>query len=465
MKRLITIFLVSLGLVVPLAPEANAVAKVGAQCTVSGKTTTANGKKLVCKKTGSKLAWQINRLPECPPSVIYDLKDLVKLHDKLYIPPQVTEKYIKELNLIYQQKLAMGEMVGAAQSQIKISGVVEAHQLSIANVSRIEQQFDNITSLCKADGVRITYRYVVPAELKAAEASAAARKEAAAAKEAQSAAAIAARKEAAEAERADAARAAIKAAADAKAAAEKALAEARKEAAIAEKAQSAYAIAETAAAELKAQQAALEKAAADEKAMAETAAAELKAQQVAIEKLAREKCSSGQGSCQIGYEGPGGGIVFFDAGIQQTWGRYLEFAPSGWYGSTEEPYPDWCDIIDIDFSNSTNDQNLKSVIGPEIGKGKANTNLMLSSCISGAAVVAHSYYGGEKNDWYLPSMDELNELFKYVKKYDPKGFLPYDYWSSSEAGRTAAWRQGFNIGNQFADRKEPGSLIRPVRAF
>ena len=40
------------------------------------------------------------------------------------------------------------------------------------------------------------------------------------------------------------------------------------------------------------------------------------------------------GSFIIGDAGPGGGIVFYDAGSQQTWGRYLE-AIDGWYRAYE----------------------------------------------------------------------------------------------------------------------------------
>ena len=92
-------------------------------------------------------------------------------------------------------------------------------------------------------------------------------------------------------------------------------------------------------------------------------------------------CAEG-GGCAIGDTGPGGGIVFYDAGSVQPWGRYLEAAPAGWSGSPLDPRPAWC-------SNTTT--LIPGAMGTAIGTGAANTATMLAACSSGAANLARSY--------------------------------------------------------------------------
>ena len=187
------------------------------------------------------------------------------------------------------------------------------------------------------------------------------------------------------------------------------------------------------------------------------------AEKAAAEKAAADRsqvCTTG-GSCRVGNTGPGGGIVFYDAGIRQSWGRYLEVAPKGWSGSAEDPEVNWCPVKSY-FSTQI-----------EIGTGKPNTDLVLAGCQSGAAVIARSYKGGGKDDWFLPSKDELNELYKYARTA-PGGtllatfFLGNAYWSSSESSDVfTIWTQYFDFGSQFNYWDIPRSfgMIRPVRAF
>lgn len=87
-------------------------------------------------------------------------------------------------------------------------------------------------------------------------------------------------------------------------------------------------------------------------------------------------CVAG-GPCAIGDTGPGGGIVFYDAGSLQPWGRYLEAAPAGWSGSQTDPQVMWC-------QTST---EISGAAGTAIGTGATNTAAMLAACSSGAATV------------------------------------------------------------------------------
>jgi hypothetical protein len=66
-------------------------------------------------------------------------------------------------------------------------------------------------------------------------------------------------------------------------------------------------------------------------------------------------------------------------------------------------------------------------------------------------------------DWYLPSKDELNEL--YQQKDIIGGFRPYSYWSSSERDASNAWFQNFSNGKQHLQLKTAGYALRPVRRF
>ena len=261
-----------------------------------------------------------------------------------------------------------------------------------------------------------------------------------------------------------------------------------------EKAAAEKAAAEKAAAE----KAALDKAALDKAALDKAAAEKAAAEKAAAEKAAADKadaeanaafdagsskvCVLGS-TCPLGSTGPGGGIVFYDAGSQQSWGRYLELAPAGWSGAAKDPQLAWCNIHDVYFSESISDVTLKASIGVEIGKGKANTDIMVARCSSGAGVLAKEYKGGGKSDWFLPSRDELNELCKYAKyratgmgnvcRFNGltalrMGFADWNYWSSSETGRQSAWFQDLRGGVQSGGSngcKDCLSHVRPIRSF
>lgn len=166
-------------------------------------------------------------------------------------------------------------------------------------------------------------------------------------------------------------------------------------------------------------------------------------------------------ACQIGDTGPGGGTVFYVARNTQPWGRYLEAAPEGWTGTGEDPNEVWC---------MTDKPGYEAVLptGTGIGAGAENSQLIVESCgIQSAAGRASRYVGGGRNDWFLPSKDELNEM--YSKRSVIGGLAESVYWSSSQSGLdNMPWGQYFLDGRQEDygyNTKEYAYRVRPVRAF
>ncbi len=157
---------------------------------------------------------------------------------------------------------------------------------------------------------------------------------------------------------------------------------------------------------------------------------------------------------KVGDTGPGGGIVFYDAGSVQSWGRYMEAAPNTWSGGSADPTMKWSGNTNTTVSTST-----------DIGTGSANTAAIIaqSSTADRAATAARAYTGGGKTDWFLPSKDELNAL--YAQKAVVGGFAADEYWSSSQFVSVNAWYQFFDSGDQDIYLKDSTLLVRPVRAF
>jgi hypothetical protein len=165
--------------------------------------------------------------------------------------------------------------------------------------------------------------------------------------------------------------------------------------------------------------------------------------------------------CVIGETGPGGGTVFYVAGVRQKWGQCVEAAPIRWSGAAQDPKVPWCNVFNIFFTSAIASS---SYIGVAIGKGIANTNLlMISGCSSGAGVLAHSYHGGGKKDWFLPSKNELHSM--YLNRAVIGGFGVGVYWSSTENDAKGAWVHYFKTNNQYLRFKGIPNSVRPIRVF
>ena len=109
--------------------------------------------------------------------------------------------------------------------------------------------------------------------------------------------------------------------------------------------------------------------------------------------------------------------------------------------------------------------------GTAIGTGLANTNAIISSqggaTGSYAAGICADYSvtdgGVTYDDWYLPSEDELNQL--YINRAEIGGFASSYFWSSTESSITKARYQYFNGGNKSSLSKSGSLYLRAVRTF
>jgi hypothetical protein len=104
--------------------------------------------------------------------------------------------------------------------------------------------------------------------------------------------------------------------------------------------------------------------------------------------------------------------------------------------------------------------------GSAIGSGMYDTEAIIYYQGTGsyAASLCKNLSLGGFTDWYLPSRDELNEL--YLNRVAIGGFANNYYWSSTESSNLDANAQNFTNGSQsyFADKKLT-NYVRAIRSF
>lgn len=104
--------------------------------------------------------------------------------------------------------------------------------------------------------------------------------------------------------------------------------------------------------------------------------------------------------------------------------------------------------------------------GTSIGTGMANTNAIianLGNTGSYAAKICRDYRGGGYSDWYLPSKNELLQL--YVNKAAIGNLINYYYWTSSAYSTNLAWLVDMSGGEMNYNYQDVNSPVRAVRAF
>jgi hypothetical protein len=87
---------------------------------------------------------------------------------------------------------------------------------------------------------------------------------------------------------------------------------------------------------------------------------------------------------------------------------------------------------------------------------------------SAAAAQVTTYYSqGGYSDWFLPSRDELDFMYKNLKQKNLGGFSSGWYWSSSQYSESSAYCQNFGDGRQegYGGGKTSTYSVRAARQF
>ena len=204
----------------------------------------------------------------------------------------------------------------------------------------------------------------------------------------------------------------------------------------------------------------------------------------------------------VGDLGPGGGKIFYVSTTPFACGfamvsacTYLEAAPSGWFSDSasawyvdgSDPDPYWANV-EYEATRVNNETSPETATAKAIGWGYFNTRAIINQGnIDVAATLADSYTatfdGIVFDDWYLPTKDELDQM--YVANVYIDGLISdWYYWSSTEASLgdseylradsyfRFAWQQylssdgALNLKQKRFDEFEPvRAYVRPIRAF
>ncbi len=160
---------------------------------------------------------------------------------------------------------------------------------------------------------------------------------------------------------------------------------------------------------------------------------------------------------------------YYDDGKRQ--GVVFAVSDDGRHGkivSLDQVEKRWC----TDGKYNTNEQSeKKSVVGASSeSDGKANTDKVMA-CADSEEYPAFKWCRAKGQEWYLPSIEELELLYKVKDKVNKtlidksKKELSGRYWSSTEINRICAWGVSLYGGYTDSDYKGGYSYVRAVSAF
>jgi hypothetical protein len=153
-----------------------------------------------------------------------------------------------------------------------------------------------------------------------------------------------------------------------------------------------------------------------------------------------------QGYHYIGEEFEGGIIFFID--------------PSGDHGlicaTSDQSTSEW-GFFEVQVGAS----------GKEVGSGKANTEKIINKSPDPniAAHICSDLISNGFNDWYLPSFEELNLVYKNLSVKKTLDFVNENFWTSSETDFNNAWLINLVTGHPTEGNVKLKARVRAIRSF
>jgi hypothetical protein len=161
----------------------------------------------------------------------------------------------------------------------------------------------------------------------------------------------------------------------------------------------------------------------------------------------------------------GGGVVFYILESGDT--GYIAGETHGYIAAVADQ------SSGIQWYNGSYDN---TSTGTAVGRGSANTDAIIA--VQGAtetdyaAGLARAYTGGGFTDWFLPSIDELNQMYTNKATINTtasanggSNFSTTFYWSSTDYGAFLARGQNIGSGSQSYGKVDDAYDVRAVRSF
>jgi hypothetical protein len=159
-------------------------------------------------------------------------------------------------------------------------------------------------------------------------------------------------------------------------------------------------------------------------------------------------------SYAVGDTGPAGGLIFFVKSSMTSGWQYLEVAPT-----------DQGTIVQWAADNITT-----GAVGTLKGTGKTNTTTIVGiETVANAAQLCDNLVLNGYSDWFLPSFDELDEIFFALSTMGLGNLVPgVNYWTSTENTSTQAYAGSYVGGTSVVagnHNKSVAGYVRAVRSF